>query len=242
MKFTKHYTVRWHDTDCNRCVRPTKILMYMQETAGEHLKSLLMSMDDMRDRLGLAFLLSSISVSIYEPLYADDEIDVQTWVCESRGLGYNRCFCIIRNGKTVAEASSVWGLLDLRTHRLLRADESPFEAKPDAAVALDLPRRLRMVRIEEMEAVGERTIVYSDIDYNGHMNNTHYPDLFCDFTPDICQSRVCAMMLSFLHEGTFGHTLKIYRKKTENGYLFRTVDGEGVTCTEALLRTEPFSK
>ena len=238
MKFTKHYTVRWHDTDCNRCVTPTKILTYMQETAGEHLKSLLMSMDELRDKKGLAFLLSSISISIYEPLYADDEIDVQTWVCESRGLSYNRCFCILRDGKVMAEASSVWGLMDLQAHRLLKADESPFEAEPEPAVTLDLPRRLRMVRIEEMESVGERKIVYSDIDYNGHMNNTHYPDLFCNFTPDICQSRVCAMVLSFLHESAFGHTLTIYRKRTDGGYLFRTVDEAGITCTEALLRIE----
>ena len=237
MKFTKHYTVRWHDTDCNRCVSPTKILTYMQETAGEHLKTLLMSMDDLRDRLGLAFLLSSISISSYEPLYADDEIDVQTWVCDSKGLSYNRCFCILKDGRCVAEASSVWGLLDLRSHRLLRANESPFEAEAEEPVSPALSRRLRVPKIEEMDLIGERAIVYSDIDYNGHMNNTHYPDLFCDFTPDICNVRVNGMMLSFLHEGKFGHVLKVYRAKTDAGYLFRTVDEDGITCTEALVVT-----
>ena len=206
------------------------------------MKSLLMSMDDLRDKRGLAFLLSSISVAMYEPLYADDVIEVQTWVCESRGLSYNRCFCIIKNGKTVAEASSVWGLLDLNTRRLLRADESPFEAEPEAAVVLDLPKRLRVPRIEELECVGTRRIVYSDIDYNGHMNNTHYPDLFCDFTPDICQSRVSAFMLSFVHESAFDHELKIYRKRAEDGYLFRTVDENGTGCTEAFLRVERLAK
>lgn len=238
MKFTKHDTVRWHDTDCNRCVRPTKILTYMQETAGEHLKTLLMSMDEMRDRLGLAFLLSNISISMYEPLYADDEIDIQTWVCDSKGLSYNRCFSIFKEGRVVAEASSVWGLLDLNAHRLLRAEESPFEAEAEPSVMLKLPRRLRVPKLEEMELVGTRPIVYSDIDYNGHMNNTHYPDLFCDFTPDICKSSIRGMMLSFVHEGKYGHVLKVYRAKTEGGYLFRTVDEDGVTCTEALVMTD----
>ena len=197
-----------------------------------------MSMDEMRDRLGLAFLLSSISLEVYAPLYANDEIEVQTWVSESRGLSYNRCFAVLRDGETVAKVNSVWALLELSTRRLLRADESPFSAEPEAACQLELPRRLRTVRTEEMELAGERRIVYSDVDYNGHMNNTHYPNLLCDFTPGIRHKRVCAMMLSFLHEATYGHTLQVLRKETEDGIRFRTVDADGTICTEGLLRTE----
>ncbi len=238
MEFSKHYTVKWHDTDLNRCVTPSSILTYMQETAGEHLKTLVCSLDELRDGRGLAFLLSSISIFVYEPLYADDEIEVQTWVCEGRGLSYPRSFRILRKGKTVAEANSVWGLLDIKNRRLLHANESPFEAVPGEACALPLPRRLRVLKSEEMEAAGERRIVYSDVDYNGHMNNTHYPNLLCDFTPDICSRRVKGLVLSFLHEAAYGHTLRVLRRETEDGLRFRIVDTDGTLCTEALLVTE----
>ena len=86
---------------------------------------------------------------------------------------------------------------------------------------------------------GERTIRYADIDYNGHMNNTNYPDMLCDFLPDVLQTRVTGFVLSYLHEGTFGHTLRILRTETEGGYLFRTVDADGTVCLEAFVRTEP---
>lgn len=238
MKFSKYYTVKWHDTDLNRCVTPSSILTYMQETAGEHLKALVCSLDEMRDRLGLAFLLSNISVYVYEPLYADDEIEVETWVSEGRGLSYPRSFRILRNGKTVAEANSVWGLLDIKNRRLLHANESPFEAVPGEACALPLPRRLRVLKSEEMEEAGARKIVYSDVDYNGHMNNTHYPNLLCDFTPDICSRRIKGFVLSFLHEAAYGHTLNVLRRETEDGLRFRIVDTDGTLCTEALLATE----
>ncbi|MBQ7336502.1 MAG: hypothetical protein IJW92_08535 [Clostridia bacterium] len=242
MKFTQHYTVKWHDTDVNRRVRPAQLLMYMQETAGAHFSHEAMSLDEMRDTKGLAFLLSSISICIYDALYAYDEIDVQTWVCEGRGLSYNRCFCILRNGQVVAEAASVWALLDLNTHRLLKAEEEPFHIEPENNLQLvTLPKRLRVPALEHMELAGERQIVYSDIDYNGHMNNTHYPDLFCDYTPDICGKSVTGMMFSFLHEASYGHVLKVYRMETEDGYLFRTVDENGTVCTDAFLRTEPFT-
>ena len=95
-----------------------------------------------------------------------------------------------------------------------------------------------MPAINAMEQAGAREIVYSDIDYNGHMNNTHYPNMLCDFTPGICQKRVKGMSLSFLHEAAFGHTLQVFRAEREDGYAFRTVDEEGKTCLEAVLLTE----
>ena len=238
MKFTQQYRVRWHDTDASRRVRPSQVLMYMQETANAQLAAAGISLDALRDERGLAFLLSSISVRLYAPMYTDDRIAVQTWVCEGHGFSYLRCFRIERDGVVVAEASSVWALMDLNAKRLVRADTPPYDIEPEPMLELDLPRRLRLPRADELECVGERRIVYSDIDYNGHMNNTHYPDLFCDFTPDICESRVTAMMLSFVHEAAFGHTLRVYRRRTEDGYLFRTEDADGVVCTDAYLRIE----
>ncbi|MBQ9774071.1 MAG: hypothetical protein IJW30_05350 [Clostridia bacterium] len=236
MKFTQHYTVKWHDTDANRCIRPTQLMMYMQETANEQLADAGVSLDALRDEQGLGFLLSSISVEIHAPLHAGDKIDVQTWVCEGRGFSYNRCFCVKRGEEIVAEATSVWALMNLREKRLMRADEAPYDIEPEPMLVLDLPRRLRLPRAEEMETCGERRIVYSDIDYNGHMNNTHYPDLFCDFLPQILEKRVTGMMLSFVHEATFDHVLSVRRAASEDGYFFRTEDVGGVTCTEAYLR------
>ena len=130
-------------------------------------------------------MLNRISIRVYKPLYTGDEIDVQTWVCEGRGLSSLRCVCIKRGEETVVEASSVWGLLDLKNNRLCKSEDAPYDLEPEPFLQLDLPRRLHVPHTEELTLMGERRIVYSDIDYNGHMNNTHYPDLFCDFTPDI---------------------------------------------------------
>ena len=239
MKYTAHYQITWHDTDANRILRPTQLMVYLQETANLQLKDSGVSLDELRDSRGLAFLLSKATVRIYEPLYAYDEIDVQTWVCEGHGLSYDRCFRMLRNGEVVAEAFTVWGLLDLREKRLLRANEFTYNFAPDLPLDKSFSARVRYPALAGMECVGERTIVYSDIDYNGHMNNTRYPDMLCDFTPDVLGLRVTGMSLSFLHEATYGHTLKVYRQATDGGYYFRTVDGDGKACVEAVLITEP---
>ena len=51
MKFTQDYTVRWHDTDANRTVRPSALLVLMQECAGAHLSHFGLSLETLRDRL-----------------------------------------------------------------------------------------------------------------------------------------------------------------------------------------------
>lgn len=238
MKFSERYTVKWHDTDANRRVRPTQILMYMQETANHHLRAYNCDLDRMRDERGLGFLLSRVSVRIYEQIYAYDEIEVQTWICDSRGLSFNRCFRILRGDRIVAEAFTVWALMDLRAQKLVPSNAFSYPFDGDDALTLDLPIRFRVPALAEMEQVGERRIVYSDIDYNGHMNNTRYPDMLCDFTPDITAREVIGFSLSYLQEAAFGKTLSVWRREAANGdFLFRTVDENGNTCLEARLLT-----
>lgn len=239
MKFTQHYTIKWHDTDVNRRVRPSQILMYMQETANIHLKANELDLDRLRDERGLAFLLSRISIRVYAQLYAHEEIDVQTWICDGQGLGFVRCFRIFRNEEIVAEAVSVWALMDLESRKLLRNDQFSYPFAGDAQLSLDIPVRFRVPAISDMEIAGERKIVYSDVDYNGHMNNTKYPDMLCDFTPGMMGRQVVGVVLSYLHEAAFGKTLTVYRKDLGEEHLFRTVDESGNTCLEAKLYTEP---
>ncbi len=239
MKFVARYVIKWHDTDANRRVTPTRLLMYMEETSNAHLTSAGLGLDELRDARGLAFLVSRINVRMYAPLYIDDEIDVETWVCESRGLSFVRCYRVLKREEVVAEAYSVWALMDLCEGRLLPATAFPYEIEPEESLGKEHSARLRMPPMGQMVLAGERRIVYSDIDYNQHMNNTHYPNMLCDFTPEIEKKRVVGYMLSFVHEAAYGQTLNIYRAKGENGaYFFRAINEDGQTCLEAMLMTE----
>ena len=239
MKFSSYYTVKWHDTDANRRVRPSCILMYMQETANNQLRASDMDLDRLRDEKGLGFLLSRVSLCIYRQLYAYDEIEVQTWICEGKGLSFNRCFRILRGEEIIAEAFTTWGLMDLNGRKLVRQENFEYPFGGDDPISLSLPVRFRLPSVGEMEKVGERTIVYSDLDYNGHMNNTKYPDMLCDFTPNVMGCEVVGMSLSYLQEAAFGKTLSIYHKELEGEHLFRTVDPDGNICLEAKLFTRP---
>ena len=241
MIYSKSYTVKWHDTDANRRVRPSQLLMYMQETANHHLHEAGMDLDRLRDERGLGFLLSRVSVCVYQQLHAYDEITVQTWICDGKGLSFNRCFRVLRNGETVAEAFTVWALMDISNQKLIRQEQFEYPFTGEEPISLSLPIRFRVPAIGEMPKVGERRIVYSDLDYNGHMNNTHYPDMLCDFTDGITEKEVVGFSMSYLHEAAYGKTLSIYRTDLGEEHNFRTVDEQGNTCLEAKLFTNPIT-
>lgn len=237
MKYTEKMKVRWHDTDAYRYVRPSEILVYMQETANRQLENAGLSLDDLRDTKKLAFILSKIKLVFHKQLFAYDEIDARTWTCDSRGYTFNRCFDIHKNGELVAEAISFWALIDLNEKKLVRCDNFSLGVENDKLLDISVPRRIKPPE-EEPTLLGTRNIRYSDIDYNMHMNNTRYPNMLCDFMPIDKIPKIREMTLEFLHESAFGDTLTFYGTNKDGRYYFKTVNESQDTCLVAEVITE----
>ena len=245
MKFTYKIKTNWHDTDANRCVRPSKIVEYMQETANRQCESSGLPLEWLRDEKGLAFILGALSINIYTPLHAYDEIEVHTWCKEAKSYIFNRYFDITRNGELIAEASSTWVLIDLKSKNMVRASAYDFLEGcfyyDDPIDPEKLLPKARVVKDAEMKEVGKRKISYSDIDYNMHMNNTHYPDMICDYLDEMTDSEtvytVSQMSLSYLKESHLGATLTLTRgEMSEDGQIdVRTLNEEGEACLEAVV-------
>ena len=239
MKFTYKIKTNWHDTDANRCVRPSKILEYMQETANRQCELSGLPLDKLRDERGLAFILGSLSLNIYSPLHAYDEIEVNTWCKEAKSYIFNRYFEIVRDGVVVAEASSTWVLIDLEKRSMVRADSCDFMVDCfyyDEPIAPErLPARARIPKDAELFEAGKRRIVYSDIDYNLHMNNTRYPDMICDFLDEMSSAdrawRVASVSLSYIKESRLGANLTVLRSEMQEGgeVLVRTLNEDNET-------------
>ena len=246
MYYFETYHTKWHDTDASGVLRPSAVLVYMQETANHQCRAFGMDLDILHRERGLGFLLSRIQMRLYAPIYAYEDIEVRTWCPDSRGLSFNRCFAIFRGEEKLAEALSVWALMDLNTRKLVRTTdfdgEFPTGDMPDEAT---LPTRVRIPSATVMEEVGVRRIAYSDLDYNNHMNNTKYPDMVCDFLPAMAGKRVTSMALSYLREAAYGDMLTVSRATVEgdsNAWLLRTARPDGTVCLEASVSLEEIAK
>ena len=233
MKFSLEYTTRWHDTDAERMVRPTAMLVYMQETSNRHVASMGMSLDELRDTKGLAFILSKTRIDFFRMPSAFENIKVETWTSPSRAYSSFRYFRVLSGEEILAVAETVWALVDINDRRICMPNESGYDFVDDEPISLVAPTRTRAPIGLEFEEVGRRPIVYSDLDYNMHMNNTKYADMLCDFLPYNDIGSIRGISMSYLHEAAFGDTIKIYRSKESGKYSFRTVNQDGITCLEA---------
>ena len=146
---------------------------------------------------------------------------METFTAESRAFGFNRYYRILRGDEVIAAADTTWALIDLNSRQLCKADAFDFGFEHEPSLDIGLPPRFRVPHTDELELLGERRIVYSDLDYNMHMNNTRYADMLCDHMSLEDIPKIKGMSLSYLHEAAFGDVIKIYAKKSEGRYSFR---------------------
>lgn len=238
MKWSQEYTVNIHDVDLNGIVSVSGILRYMQDACNNQMNAQKPSYEELLAQ-GYAFILSRIGISVYAPVHAYEKITVETWAVASRGMIYNRCYRVLRDGEIVAEATSAWALVGVEDRRFHRVGEIPLNYSEDAPLELDLPARFRIPAEAEMTLRGERTVLYSEVDQNRHLNNTRYPDLFCSFLPEMPKSRVLTAVISFLNEAPLGETLKVYCGEYDGMHYVRSVRADGSVNAEAEFMLEP---
>ena len=143
------------------------------------------------------------------------------------------------DGNIIAEAATVWGIIDIERRRFCKlAEFEPHINVTEEALELDSPSRIHIPSDIPLRLVGEKTVLYSDTDVNGHMNNTNYPDLYCDFIPGMSKKRIIMMGINYSSEAKEGEVLKVYMDESDGQYYFRTVKSDGTTNSEAIIMPE----
>lgn len=239
MAYEEKYRILGTDADHDDVVRPTAILKYMQETANRQMIAYGPSYAELFEN-GMAFILSRIRVINYDILRPYDDITVETWPSDSKGLTFPRFYRILRDGKVISEGASMWALLDTKNHRLMRATEVDISSYPFGE-PLEMNLRFRIPSDATLEKAKPHTVEYSEIDCNRHMNNTYYPDMLCNRIPDIENKIVKEFSISFLSEAPYGETVDVLRceEMAEDGsqiHYFKTLKGD-TTNIEAKIVT-----
>jgi acyl-ACP thioesterase len=145
-----------------------------QEAAINHAADLGVGRDDLA-RTRQLWVLSRMTVLMERRPNYGETVTVRSWP-----LGADRLFAVrdydVRDSgdHPVIRGRSGWLVLDLEKRRPLRVQQivaslppnEGLNALPGGAGGLDSP--------PEMVKAGERRAVFSDIDYNGHVNNARY--------------------------------------------------------------------
>ena len=188
---------------------------YFQEAAIRHAEHLGVGREPM-SALGQGWVLSRVSVAVLRRPREAEQITVRTWP-----RGWERLFALrdfdIQDGAgtPLVIARSCWLIVDLEKRRPLRPQAAMeklprnegLDALPDGGKGLSAA--------PEAEKAAERTAAYSDIDFNGHMNNARYVQWIQDIIEPGALERAARARLdiNYLSEVKRGETLELWKAR-----------------------------
>ena len=236
MKYTEKIEINNYDVDMHGIMRPTSLIAKLEEIGSHQMIEYPPSNDDLRKE-EKGFILSRLVMSLHKEIHEGDSAVGETWATDSRGLSFNRCYCLNVDSEVAAKVYTVWALLDINEKKLIRVEEYPRQlgGEADPCFEMELPLRVRMPKADEFCEIAKRTVYYSETDLNGHMNNTKYLNMLCDFVPEIEKKSLKGINISYVSEASLGDTLTVLSKEVDGVYYFKTIRSDGKTNCEAVM-------
>ena len=235
--YEKTCALRTLDFDRYYNVKPSALLDIFQFVAGEHTVLFSCDKNNMLAR-GLYWVL--VSVRIDFAFFSPDikALTVKTWPLKSNGVRYFRNFSVTDEmGNIVASARSLWAVLNSQTKRVtLGAKVYPenFSYCED-----ELGGRLsRLTDTESKNLSGSFYPSFSDLDYNGHMNNAKYADHSLDFAYSGIDRKIASLQIDYHKEILYGEKINVFSGENDKTIKLKGADESGSTrfLTEIIYR------
>ncbi|WP_010094265.1 acyl-[acyl-carrier-protein] thioesterase [Ornithinibacillus scapharcae] len=243
-RYTKNYHIDLGDVDFQRKLKLSALFRYFQDAANLAAENLGVGITQLFEKYGVAFVLMRIRVDIIRTPMLDEEITIETWPLKPGKLEFERDYIVRdKNGEVIAKAVSVWVIMDLNKRRLKRSESINLEYPElieERAIDVALAK---LKATDELETVYHKTIGYSDIDFNGHLNNSKYIDYIMDcFALEEHQRyHTSSIEVNYLNEVMPGDTLLIKKdvSKLEDNFVLvegiREEDGKSVFRSQVSL-------
>jgi acyl-ACP thioesterase len=220
--FSQTLPVRFGDVDKSDTMTAAAVFDLFQEAAIQHAELLGAGRDAMLAK-GQGWVLSRISVLMETRPRFGQTVTVRSWP-----RGPHKLFAVrdydIRDeaGKALVRGRSGWLVIDMEKRRPLRPDQvvadmprndnlNAFEGAADNTAPAALAVR------KDLLPAGRREARYSDIDYNGHVNNARYIQWIQDITENAVLENARRMQIdiNYLAEVKPGDAVELFMAPIE---------------------------
>ena len=188
-RYSRWFTLGATEVDLNNRLRLMSLLGFFQETAGDQCELFGSGWSTLWGKHGLCYVVVRMEIRMDRYLGTGEQIRVDTWPDPKLRQIFARYGEIFdASGSRIGSIVSQWALLDVKERHFVRPTPE-IVAMPDTSSLtppFELPRDRRGAFDEERDDPGvvkfsfPRTLVYSDYDYNRHMNNARYAEWVCD--------------------------------------------------------------
>lgn len=183
--FSKDYTVKMNNASYFQTIKLAHLFRYLQEVAGLHTEAMKTGYHHLRAQNG-AWVLTKQLMEIDRLPNALEEFTIHTWSNKYSKIVANRNFIVTDSkGKSIIKVSTDWIVLNLLKRRILpltKIDLSSTKSYNCEVFSHDLTK-IELIKDNPVNSFTKK-VRFSDIDFNGHMNNTRYVDLAIDSVAD----------------------------------------------------------
>lgn len=230
-KYSYEYDIKYQEVDGYRKLRLFNLENYLLEVAGRVADELDFGIAKLYP-MGLTWILTHMSIEMYELPTHCDHVRFETWIESNVHMLSTRNFRIWSGDRLIGQCKSVWAVLDLTKREIVNIFDTPMFADSVDGEVLDMPR-VRMTTIPEPTGCVPHTIVYSDIDYNGHCNSCRYLQALTDaYLPDYYGKKV-RLDINYSKEAMLGERMQTYYLITEDGVQYQMKNENNETSCSA---------
>ena len=162
-------------------LKPSTILYFAQEVAGQHCTELALDYDTLARRR-LFWAVTRHRVQVTRLPMRGETVHIETWPMPTTRVAYPRSMVAYdTDGNECFRSISLWVLMDLDTRNMILPGKSGIVVSGTLrGTELALPNSLVP---KPMTNGRSRDVCFTDLDRNGHMNNTKYMDWIDDLLP-----------------------------------------------------------
>lgn len=235
MTYSQNYTISDIHADCFGRLKPSMILMMTQEVAGAHFTRLAMDYQSLEKR-GMFWAVSRHKVQITRLPTIGETIRVETWPMPPTRVAYPRSVVAYdEKGDEVFRAITLWVLLDVHTRAMVLPGRSGVNVPGmltgnELSTPMGLPAKI-------LSSSASRRVCFTDLDRNGHMNNTRCLDWLADLFPSAFHSShpVKEFTVCYLSEAREGDVLNLSWEVGQEGNLLLEAARPGAEKPERVL-------
>lgn len=230
-KYEKEYYLRISDFDCRGCLQPASVLDLFQDVAGAHANQLGIGLGG---DTNLIWVLVKVQYQELLPVEMYSKVKVTTWPIKPTGIVFQRDYTIEdAEGNTVVKGTSEWVVVHSEKRKMVPVkDIYPLETFCE-----DRTFEGKLARLRPEESNGEVFEVvtgFSDIDVNGHVNNTKYANFVMNAIKPTEQTVIDIFRIDYHKEVLGGATLDLFVTRGENtaAVIGKSKDNEAMfTCS-----------
>ncbi len=183
MIHTDTFTVNSFQVDVANRVTPVVLFGMMQESASRYCLDNKISIEHL-SKNNLTWMLARQYVKFTKFPSWRESVTVETWPRNKTGLRALRDFMVTdENGDEVARSVTNWMLIDTRTRRLCKVDETVKDLVMVEKSVMESDFRIKVDKIDGEKITTLFQVRASDFDVNSHVNNISYIRWVLDTVP-----------------------------------------------------------